>query len=106
VIDEMQRIDAPVVAARQGQRIVSLLHDVEAVVDVRGRGLMLGVELAPGFDARAVYADLLDRGLIVNAVSPTTIRLVPPITVTDSEIDEAVAMISAALEVASEEGAE
>jgi acetylornithine/N-succinyldiaminopimelate aminotransferase len=106
VIDEMQRIDAPAVAARQGQRIVSLLHDVEAVVDVRGRGLMLGVELAPGIDARVVYADLLDRGLIVNAVSPTTIRLVPPITVTDSEVDEAVAMISAVLETASEEGAE
>ena len=50
--------------------------------------------------------ELCDRGLIVNAVSPTTIRLVPPITVTDSEIDEAVAMISAALEVASEEGTE
>ncbi|MBG7606273.1 MAG: aspartate aminotransferase family protein, partial [Actinobacteria bacterium] len=55
---------------------------------------------------RVVYADLLDRGLIVNAVSPTTIRLVPPITVTDSEVDEAVAMISAVLETASEEGAE
>lgn len=64
---------------------------------MRGRGLMLGVELAPGIDAKAVYTDLLGRGLIVNAVGPTTLRLVPPITVTDAEVDEAVDLIRAAL---------
>ncbi len=97
VIDEMQRIDAPAVARRQGQRIVDALRVVPGVVDVRGRGLMLGVELAEGIDAKAVYTDLLDRGLIVNAVTATTLRLVPPITVTDAEIDEAVALIAASL---------
>lgn len=61
---------------------------------------MLGVELADGIDAKAVYGDLLGLGLIVNAVTPTTLRLVPPITVTDDEIDEAVAMIAASLESA------
>jgi 4-aminobutyrate aminotransferase-like enzyme len=71
---------------------------VPGVVDVRGRGVMLGVELAEGIDARAICADLLGLGLIVNAVTPTTLRLVPPITVTDDEIDEAVAMIAASLE--------
>jgi acetylornithine/N-succinyldiaminopimelate aminotransferase len=97
VIDEMQRIDAPAVAERQGRRIVEALRSVPGVVDVRGRGLMLGVELADGIDAKAVYADLLDRGLIVNAVTASALRLVPPITVSDSEIDEAVALIAASL---------
>jgi acetylornithine/N-succinyldiaminopimelate aminotransferase len=97
VIDEMQRIDAPAVARRQGKRIVNALHGVDGIVDVRGRGLMLGIELAEGIDARSVYAELLERGLIVNAVSPTTIRLVPPITVTESEIDEAAGMIAEVL---------
>ena len=55
------------------------------------------VELAEGIDAKAVYTDLLDRGLVVNAVTPTTLRLAPPITVTDAEIDEAVGMIAASL---------
>ena len=100
VIDEMQRIDAPAVARRQGQRITDGLRSVPGVVDVRGRGLMLGVELAEGIDAKAVYSDLLGLGLIVNAVTPTTLRLVPPITVTDDEVDEAVAMIAASLESA------
>ena len=98
VIDEMLRLDAPSLANRQGQRLVDGLRGHDAVVDIRGRGLMLGVELAEGIDARTVYADLLDAGLIVNAVSPTTIRLIPPLTVSDAEIDEAVALISAALD--------
>ncbi len=106
VIDEMQRIDAPAVALRQGQRIVDALRAVPGVVDVRGRGLMLGVELADGIDATAVYGDLLGLGLIVNAVTPSTLRLVPPITVTDDEIDEAVAMIAASLESAIEANGE
>lgn len=96
-LDEMQRIDAPATAVRQGRRLVDALRSVAGVADVRGRGLMLGVELDAGLDAKQAYSDLLDAGLIVNAVTPTTIRLVPPITVTDDEIDEAVAMIADAL---------
>jgi acetylornithine/succinyldiaminopimelate/putrescine aminotransferase len=104
VIDEMLRIDAPAVAQRQGKRIVDALRSVPGVIDVRGRGLMLGVELAEGIDAKAIYIDLLGLGLIVNAVTPTTLRLVPPITVTDEEVDEAVAMIAASLAGALGEG--
>jgi len=97
-IDEMQRIDAPHLAEQQGRRLVDAFREVPGVVDVRGRGLMLGVALAEGLDARQVYTDLLEQGLIVNAVDPSTIRLVPPITVTDDEIDEAVALIADVLE--------
>lgn len=97
-IDEMQRIDAPVRSVTQGRRLVDALRGVPGVVDVRGRGLMLGVQLDDGLDAKTAYFDLLDAGLIVNAVNPTTIRLLPPITVSDAEIDEAVAMIASALQ--------
>lgn len=97
-IDEMRRIDAPAVARRQGQRIVDAMNGVAGVAGVRGAGLMLGVALEEGIDAREVYADLLDHGLIVNAVNASTIRLVPPITVTDDEIDEAVELMAAALD--------
>ena len=97
-IDEMQRLDAPALARRQGQRLVDALLPIDGVVDVRGKGLMLGVALADGLDARAIYAHLLETGLIVNAVNPSTIRLVPPITVTDAEIDEAVALIAVAID--------
>jgi predicted acetylornithine/succinylornithine family transaminase len=97
VIDEMYRLDAPAMAFRQGARLREGLRGVGGVVEVRGLGLMLGVELAPGLDAKAIYLDLLDRGLIVNAVGPTTLRLVPPITVTDAEVDEAIDLIAASV---------
>ncbi|MFK8025580.1 MAG: aspartate aminotransferase family protein [Ilumatobacter sp.] len=96
-IDEMIRLDAPTLATERGAHLVVALENVPGVVGVRGRGLMLGVELADGLDAKRAYADLLEAGLIVNAVDARTIRLLPPLTVSDAEIDEAVTMIAAAL---------
>lgn len=104
-IDEMQRIDAPRRAAELGDKLTSALLELDGVTGVRGRGLMLGVELADGLDARVAYADLLEAGLVVNAVRPDTIRLLPPITVSDDEIDEAVDMIGAALAAQLQAGA-
>ena len=96
-IDEMQRIDAPRRAAELGAKLTEALLAVPGVAGVRGAGLMLGVELEDGLDAKRAYLDLLDAGLIVNAIKPDVLRLLPPITVSDDEIDEAVEMISAAL---------
>jgi acetylornithine/N-succinyldiaminopimelate aminotransferase len=93
-INEMRRLDAPRLARRQERRLTEALTQVDSVAAVRGRGLMLGVALSDGIDAKAVYVDLLERGLIVNAVDSSTLRLVPPLTVSDAEIDEAVSMIA------------
>jgi len=97
VLAEMRRIDAPALATRQGARLTAALLAVPGVAAVRGRGLLLAAELEHG-DAQSAYRALLDRGLVVNAVSPTALRLAPPLTVTDGEIDEAVAMIAAVIE--------
>jgi acetylornithine/N-succinyldiaminopimelate aminotransferase len=97
VIAEMRRIDAPARAAAQGEALRKKLAAVPGVVSVRGQGLLLGVELGDGVDARAVSAELLTRGLVTNAVTATALRLAPPITVTDDEIDEAVALVAAVL---------
>ncbi len=61
---------------------------------------MLGAQLADGIDAPAVFRALLDDGLICNAVNASTLRLLPPLTVSDGELDEAVAKIAAALSAA------
>jgi len=96
-IDEMRRLDAPTLATTTGARLTTSLLALDGVVGVRGFGLMLGVELVDGLDARVAYTDLLDAGLIVNAVNPSTIRLIPPLTVSAAEVDEAVALIDTAL---------
>lgn len=96
-IDEMIRIDATALATATGAKLTAQLLELDGVVGVRGHGLMLGVELADGLDARVAYADLLDAGLIVNAVNPTTIRLIPPLNISAAEVAEAVEMIGVAL---------
>jgi acetylornithine/N-succinyldiaminopimelate aminotransferase len=73
------------------------LLEIDAVAEVRGRGLMLGVGLNEGIDAAAVGADLLRRGLIVNVPEPGTIRLLPPLTVDSAQIERAVGLIGESL---------
>jgi predicted acetylornithine/succinylornithine family transaminase len=97
VIEEMRRIDAPALAAGQGAKLAASVAELPAVSSVRGRGLLLAAEL-DGVEAPAAYRTLLDRGLIVNAVTPTSLRLAPPITVSDAEIEEAVALLAAELD--------
>ena len=80
-----------------GAQLRDGLLALDAVREVRGRGLMLGVGLAEGVDAAAIGADLLERGLIVNVPEPGTLRLLPPLTVDSAQVDRAVAMIEAAL---------
>jgi predicted acetylornithine/succinylornithine family transaminase len=73
------------------------LQAIDSVREVRGRGLMLGVGLEPGVDASSLGADLLRGGLIVNVPEPGALRLLPPLTVGEGEVEQALAMIAAAL---------
>ena len=97
VIDEMRNIDAPGLAAKRGDYLSTALGRLPGVAGVRGRGLLLAAELAGGRDAKGVYTDLLDHGLVTNAVTPTSLRFAPPLTVTEAEIDEAVAIVAEVL---------
>jgi len=79
-----------------GHRLVAGLERLPHVVAVRGRGLMLACELdvpAPALVRRA----LLEQRIVVNATGPSTMRLLPPLTIGEAEVDEAVALLHAAL---------
>ena len=79
--------------AANGERLSTALGGLG--LDVRGRGLMLAfaTEDAPALARRL----LTEQRLVVNATGPDTIRLLPPLTVSEDEVDEAVARIGAAL---------
>lgn len=66
------------------------------VTGVRGRGLLLGIELTEPI-AGAVEAGCRDRRLIVNAIGDRIVRLAPPLTVGADEVDDALARIEAAV---------
>jgi acetylornithine/N-succinyldiaminopimelate aminotransferase len=79
--------------AEKGERFKSGLADLGLAV--RGRGLMVAFEAddAPALARRL----LLEQRLVVNATGPGTIRLLPPLTVEEAEIDAAVSRVGAAL---------
>jgi predicted acetylornithine/succinylornithine family transaminase len=78
---------------RRGERLADGLRGLG--LEPRGRGLMVGFDLPDAPDvARSL---LLEHRLVVHATGPETIRLLPPLTVTDSEIEEAVLRIGACL---------
>ena len=78
-------------------RLVSSLRSLPGVRAVRGLGLILAVELEPPAEAATVARQALGEGLVVNAVTSSAIRLEPPLTVSDEEIDEAVAILAKVL---------
>ncbi len=96
-IQVMKEINAPELARTKGDYLRESLQKIPGVIDVRGRGLLLGAELKPGTDAKVIFNALLERGLVTNAVTATALRIAPPITVSTEEIDEAVAIVAAVL---------
>jgi acetylornithine/succinyldiaminopimelate/putrescine aminotransferase len=94
----MQTCDAPLLAERAGKRLTDGLAATPGVAEVRGPGLLLAAELSGGQIAPDVASRCLDGGLVLNAVTPTALRLAPPLVVTDEEIDEAVAILARALQ--------
>jgi acetylornithine/N-succinyldiaminopimelate aminotransferase len=97
VLAVMEQEDVPARSRRAGARLTEALSAVEGVESVRGMGLLIAAELAPGRNAGEVAAAALDAGLVVNAVTSTALRLAPSLLVTDAEIDEAVAILAAVL---------
>jgi predicted acetylornithine/succinylornithine family transaminase len=98
VLDVMEAESVPERAAKAGERLAAALLAVDGVAAVRGLGLLLAAELAPGIDAKVVANRCLEAGLVLNAVTPTALRLAPPLLVSDDEIDEAVTILAGVLE--------
>jgi acetylornithine/N-succinyldiaminopimelate aminotransferase len=105
VLDVMEAEDVPVRASGAGEQLTKALLTLPAVVGVRGAGLLLAAELSPGIDSAAVARTCLERGLIVNAVTPTALRFAPPLLVTHDEIDAAVRVLDQVLRETEERGA-
>jgi acetylornithine/N-succinyldiaminopimelate aminotransferase len=83
--------------AAKGERLVAGLRGLP-VDGLRGRGLMLAFDVEDAPDrARQL---LLDQRLVVNATGPTTIRLLPPLTASEQDVDSALTRLRALFETA------
>ena len=93
VIDDEDLLEG---VGERGERLMDGLRGLAGLHDVRGRGLMVAAEIdAPAPDVASKA--LLEHKLIINATGPTTLRFLPPLIVTEDEIDQALSRLSAAL---------
>jgi acetylornithine/N-succinyldiaminopimelate aminotransferase len=89
VIDELDKGKLAARAAKLGDRLLAKLKEalgaVAGVKDIRGRGLMLAVELDR--PCKELMRLALDHGLLINVTADNVVRLLPPLILTDNEAD-------------------
>jgi acetylornithine/N-succinyldiaminopimelate aminotransferase len=78
------------------RKLQSLADRHEHVSEVRGKGLFWAIELDQQV-SEEIIRKCLEAGLIVNNVKPNAVRMVPPLTVSEDEIDQAVAILDGVL---------
>ncbi len=79
-----------------GARLREELSQLSGVLDVRGRGLLVAADVEPG-TAKAVATAALDAGVIVNACTPDTLRLAPPLILDHDDVEKALPVLAAAV---------
>jgi predicted acetylornithine/succinylornithine family transaminase len=92
----LEVIDDPALLRRTrelGGRFMAALGEIDAVAEVRGRGLMVGVSLTQGMDASAVARRALDSGLVINVPGPDMLRFLPPLIIGEEEVETAVRVV-------------
>ncbi len=93
--------DLPAQATAKGRtverRLQSLLDRCPHVTEVRGKGLMWAIEFSSDIGERVTNA-ALENGLIVNNVRPNAVRLTPPLTVSDEELEQGLAILEHVIE--------
>jgi predicted acetylornithine/succinylornithine family transaminase len=102
-LKEIREKDLAANAIRQGARLRTAIESwkLPVVTEIRGLGLLFGIGLDPAriavgegeMPALKVVQSLISKGLITVPAGPETVRLLPPLNVTDAEIDEALAIL-------------
>ncbi|HET6644976.1 MAG TPA: ornithine--oxo-acid transaminase [Fimbriimonadales bacterium] len=90
-------------SARMGARLAAgfraLRHEI--IDEVRGRGLLVGIEVREGVDTEALTAAFLSEGILTKETRSRTFRFAPPLIISEGEVDEVVARTSRALDAVS-----
>lgn len=101
VLEILKDEELPKLSAKRGQRLrenlQGLSERIGPVQTPRGEGLMLGLPLEKSLDAGDVLETALEHGLLIGTAGENTIRLVPPLILTEAEADELVERLETSL---------
>jgi len=97
VIDTLEKDGLLQHAAELGDYFMKRLHELatkhDCIIDVRGKGLMIGAELNSAELAKLTVAEMLKRRIVINCTSDTTLRFLPPYILEQSQVDTAIAAL-------------
>jgi len=78
-----------------GAYFIKRLHEMKnkssIIKDIRGRGLIIGIEIS--IEGSQIVNACMDRGLLINCVGGNVLRFVPPLTITEKDVNAAVAIL-------------
>jgi acetylornithine/N-succinyldiaminopimelate aminotransferase len=100
-IEEMLDKDLAGNAKKMGEYFASKLRTLPHVKEVRGQGLLVGVEF-DGLNSVEIKHKCFDRKLLITAIGSNIIRMVPPLIITEEDCDKAYEIIKAAVEEVAE----
>jgi acetylornithine aminotransferase len=96
VLDSIEREGLVARSAQLGRHLLEgfrhSLAGIAGVVEIRGQGLMLGIELDR--PCAELVRRALERGLLINVTADRVIRLLPPLIITDSQADRIIEVVS------------
>jgi acetylornithine/succinyldiaminopimelate/putrescine aminotransferase len=99
VVTAMLEEDIPGNAARVGKyffdRLAALQSSHTVITAVRGKGLILGMEVS--VPARGIVGACMDKGLLVLTAGDSVVRFVPPLILSEADVDRAVAIVDGVL---------
>lgn len=85
------------IGALAHQQLQKLANRHPSIIDIRGEGVMWGIEIDGNTDATAIVTAALKRCLLINRTAGNVIRLLPPLTITEDELSTALATLEAAV---------
>ena len=102
VLDEVERLDLASRAAELGDRMMTRFRErlggLNNVRDIRGKGLMIGIELDQ--PCGELVGKALEKGLLINVTAERVVRLLPPLIISDEEAEQIVEAVCDLIESA------
>ena len=95
MVDEKVLENARAAGTRLGERLLKFAEEYDEILEVRGAGLMWGVEMS--VQARPIAEEGLRRGVMFNVVQGNVLRFLPPLILSPAQVDEAMDVLETVL---------
>ncbi|NTW05381.1 MAG: acetylornithine transaminase [Peptococcaceae bacterium] len=77
------------------KQLIEMKESSDIIIDVRGKGLMLGMEFS--VECRKLLPACQEKGLLINCVGDKTLRFLPPLIITEADVDKALDIVREAI---------